>query len=83
MGVLTKVIRGNTAAASRNFLRVLISGPGGAVGMAQSDSYGRGAGRVRPGEEHRIARGLQRRKKEGKELHEALAVVFARRARGF
>lgn len=83
MGVLVRVVRGNKTAAARNFMRVLVSGPGGAVGMEQSDTFGRGAGRVRPGENRRIQRGLQRRKQEGKELHEALAVVFNRRARGF
>lgn len=83
MGVLVRVARGNAAAATRNFLRVLASGSGGAVGMRRSDAFGRDAGRVRPGEARRINRGLQKRKKEGKELHEALGVVFHRRTRGF
>lgn len=83
MGLLVKVVRGNADAAARTFFRVLAGGPGGAVGAAKSRVFGRNAGRVGGSEARRIERGLGRRRREGKELHDALGVVFRRRARGF
>lgn len=82
MGVFVRVV-GRPETAIRAFNTILISGPGGAVGMAASDMFGRNAGRKKPGQARRIARTITQRKKDGKSLHDALAVVNARRSRGF
>lgn len=82
MGVFVRVVKGNQEAAVRNFYRVLASGAGGQTGSMKM-GIGRNAGRVRPGEARRQARELSKRRREAGELQKSLAVVFARRARGF
>lgn len=82
MGVFVRVVKGNQEAAMRHFARVLASGAGGQAG-AMKVGIGRNAGRLRPGEERRQSREQSGRKRRNAELHKSLAVVFARRARGF